>query len=66
VLDSTDSHPHGPRRRPKVTKIKSIERLAPIHTCQMVTYLQITGLHVGLIMNFNNPVLKDGIKRVLV
>jgi GxxExxY protein len=49
-----------------VVEIKSIERLAPIHTCQMVTYLQITGLHVGLIMNFNNPVLKDGIKRVLV
>ncbi len=48
-----------------VVEIKSVERLAPVHTAQMVTYLRLTGYEVGLLMNFNTLVLKDGVKRVL-
>ena len=48
-----------------VVEIKSIDRLAPVHTAQMLTYLRLAELHVGLILNFNNAVLTQGIKRVL-
>jgi GxxExxY protein len=48
-----------------VVEIKSVLRLEPVFTAQLLTYLRITGLHVGLILNFNQNVLKDGIKRVV-
>jgi len=48
-----------------VVELKAIERFAPIHTAQMITYLKLTGLPVGLLINFNVRVLKDGIKRVI-
>jgi hypothetical protein len=48
-----------------VVELKAIDRLAPIHTAQMITYLRLTGLPVGLLINFNVQVLKDGIKRVI-
>jgi GxxExxY protein len=49
-----------------VVEIKSIERLARVHTAQMLTYLRLTGCHVGLIMNFNAKTLPEGIKRVVL
>ena len=49
-----------------LVELKCIERLAPIHTTQVVTYLRLTGLHVGLLMNFNVAFLRDGIVRVIV
>ena len=49
-----------------VVEVKSIERLAPVHTAQMLTYLRVAQLRVGLILNFNSAVLRDGIKRVLL
>jgi GxxExxY protein len=49
-----------------LVEIKSVERLAPVHTSQVRTYLQLSGLHTGLILNFNTPSLRDGIKRVVV
>jgi GxxExxY protein len=49
-----------------VVDIKSVDRLAPVHSAQMRTYLRITGLEVGLLLNFNEPVLKDGIQRVVL
>lgn len=49
-----------------LVELKCIERLAPIHTTQLVTYLRLTGLHVGLLMNFNVAFLRDGIVRVIV
>jgi GxxExxY protein len=49
-----------------VVEVKAVERLAPVHTSQMITYLQITGLELGLILNFNEPVLRAGIKRVVL
>jgi GxxExxY protein len=49
-----------------VVEVKAIEALAPIHEAQLLTYLRLGGWNVGLLMNFNVVVLKDGIrKRVL-
>lgn len=49
-----------------ILEIKSVERLAPIHQAQMLTYLRHTGSKVGLILNFNTSFLRDGIKRVVL
>lgn len=48
-----------------VLEIKSVRKLAPIHDAQLLTYLRLTGYPVGLLPNFNVPLLKHGIKRVL-
>jgi GxxExxY protein len=47
-----------------ILEIKSIEELADIHFKQVLTYLKLTNLKLGLIVNFNVVLLKDGIKRV--
>ena len=46
-----------------VLEIKSVARYDPVFAAQVLTYLRITGARVGLLLNFNRPVLKDGIKR---
>ncbi|MGI9055618.1 MAG: GxxExxY protein [Pyrinomonadaceae bacterium] len=46
-----------------VLEIKAIEAIAPIHEAQLVTYLKLGGWRIGLLMNFNVLVLKDGIRR---
>lgn len=48
-----------------IVEIKSIEALAPIHYKQLTTYLKITNLKLGLLINFNEYLLKDGIKRIV-
>ena len=48
-----------------VVELKSVDRLAPIHKSQMLTYLRLTGRAVGLLINFNEQVLKDGVRRVI-
>lgn len=48
-----------------LVELKSVELLAPIHTAQVLTYLKLSGKPVGLLINFNVPVLKGGVKRVL-
>ena len=49
-----------------VVELKSIEQALPIHHAQLLTYLRLSGKHVGLLMNFNVAVLKNGIiRRVL-
>jgi GxxExxY protein len=48
-----------------VVEVKSVERLAPIHDAQMMTYLRLSGCRVGLILNFNAPLMIQGIKRVV-
>jgi GxxExxY protein len=48
-----------------VVELKSIESILPIHEAQMLTYLKLGGWKVGLIINFNVPVLKNGIKRLV-
>jgi GxxExxY protein len=47
-----------------ILEIKSIESLADIHFKQVLTYLKLTNLKLGLIVNFNVVLLKEGIKRV--
>jgi GxxExxY protein len=46
-----------------VVEIKSIEAIAPIHESVMLTYLRLSGMSLGLLINFNVPMLKDGIRR---
>ena len=47
-----------------ILEIKSIEALAEIHFKQVLTYLKLTNLKLGLLVNFNVVLLKDGIKRI--
>ena len=47
-----------------IVEVKSVERFNPVFLAQMLTYLRITGLRVGLILNFNRPVMIDGVRRV--
>ena len=49
-----------------VVEVKSVAALAPIHTAQMTTYLKLTGCRAGLLLNFNVPVMKQGVRRVLL
>lgn len=49
-----------------VVELKTVERLAPVHDAQLLTYLRLSGYKVGLLMNFNTPVLRDGIKRLVL
>ena len=48
-----------------VVELKAVADLVAVHKAQLRTYLRITGLEVGLLINFNVAVLKDGIKRVI-
>jgi GxxExxY protein len=48
-----------------VVEIKSVEALAPIHEAQLLTYLKLTGVKIGLLINFNVVVLKSGIRRLV-
>ena len=47
-----------------VIELKAVERLERVHIAQLLTYLKLTGYQVGLLINFNVPVLKDGIRRI--
>jgi len=47
-----------------IVEVKSVARYDPVFLAQMLTYLRITGVNVGLIINFNRPKLIDGVKRV--
>ena len=48
-----------------VVEVKSVEALAPIHEAQLLTYLKLTGVKIGLLINFNVVVLKSGIRRLV-
>ena len=47
-----------------ILEIKSIESIAPIHQKQVLTYLKLTDLKLGLLINFNEALLKDGVQRI--
>lgn len=50
-----------------ILEIKAVEKLAPVHRSQVLTYLRLTGVRAGLLLNFNVPYLSDGgIRRVLL
>ncbi len=48
-----------------IIEIKSIERLAPVHKKQVLTYLKLSGIHVGLLINFGGELLKGNIERLV-
>lgn len=45
-------------------ELKSVERLAPVHAKQVLTYLRLMGLSVGLLMNFGGATFREGVKRI--
>ena len=49
-----------------VVELKTVERLLPLHDAQLLTYLKLSGIRTGLLMNFNTPVLKNGIRRLVL
>lgn len=51
--------------RKVIVEVKSIEAIAPVHRKQLQTYLRLTGMHLGLLINFNVELIKDGIQRVV-
>jgi GxxExxY protein len=48
-----------------VVELKAVERLEPIHEAQLLSYLKLSGCKVGLLINFNVQVLKNGIRRLV-
>jgi GxxExxY protein len=49
-----------------VVELKTVDKLAPIHTAQLMTYMRLQGVSAGLLMNFNVAILPHGIRRVLL
>ncbi|MSQ93721.1 MAG: GxxExxY protein [Gemmataceae bacterium] len=49
-----------------VIEIKAVEKLLPVHEAQLLSYLRLSKTRVGLLLNFNVPVLKDGLKRMVL
>ncbi len=49
-----------------VLELKAIESILPVHEAQLLTYLKLSGKHVGLLINFNTPLLTRGIKRIVL
>ena len=48
-----------------VVELKTVEKLLPVHSAQLLTYLKLYRRPVGLLINFNVPVLKDGLRRMV-
>ena len=48
-----------------ILEIKSLETLVPVHSKQLLTYLRVTGLKLGLLINFGEALIKDGIHRIV-
>ncbi len=48
-----------------IIELKSVENILPVHKKQLLTYLRLTNLQVGLLINFNTNLLKDGITRIV-
>ena len=49
-----------------ILELKSVASLLPVHEAQLLTYLKLSGIPTGLLINFNVPVLKSGIKRLVL
>jgi GxxExxY protein len=49
-----------------VLELKAVERLAPVHQAQLLSYLRLSKLRIGLLVNFNVPVLHEGLKRIIL
>ncbi len=48
-----------------IVELKSIEEIAPVHKKQLLTYLRLANKRLGLLINFNSELIKDGIKRIV-
>jgi GxxExxY protein len=48
-----------------IVEIKSVEMIAPVHYAQLLTYLKLSNVKLGLLINFNTKILKDGIHRLV-
>lgn len=48
-----------------IIEVKAVEAIIPVHEAQLLTYLKLTNLHIGFILNFNVPLMKQGIKRMV-
>ena len=49
-----------------IVELKVVERLEPIHSAQLLSYLKLSGCQVGLLINFNVPMLRDGVRRLVL
>ena len=49
-----------------IVELKSVDKLVPVHDTQILTYLKLSGIQIGLLLNFNQPLLKQGIKRFVL
>ncbi len=49
-----------------IVELKAVEKLAPIHEAQVISYLKMTKKNLALLINFNVPILKEGIKRIIL
>jgi GxxExxY protein len=49
-----------------IVELKAVEKLSPIHEAQVISYLKMTNCSLGLLINFNVPILKEGIKRIIL
>jgi len=52
--------------RKAIVEVKCVEKILPVHEAQLLTYLKLSGLKVGLIINFHSQFIKDGIKRLVL
>lgn len=48
-----------------LVEVKAVERLLPVHSAQLLTYLRLTGVRTGLLINFNAPTLVSGLRRLV-
>ena len=48
-----------------IIEIKSVDLLAPVHKKQLLTYLKLTGMKLGILVNFNETLIKDGLQRIV-
>lgn len=49
-----------------IVEVKSVDVLIPVHMAQIMTYLKLSGCRIGLLINFNVPFLKNGIRRIII
>ena len=47
-----------------ILELKTVEKLLPVHEAQLLTYLKLSGIHLGLLLNFNEATLRAGVKRI--
>ena len=49
-----------------IVELKTVDKLLPIHEAQLLTYLKLSGMKTGLLLNFHSAVLRDGMKRMVL